>query len=118
MNTTSANEALGWTSSAPSSPPVTRVDEERVAAFVAAHKLEEWVEAAVRLAREAFPRAKRITLAMFGEPGEYGERLFIEVAHDVSVDESLRQYHDYVKRWIDATPPWVTDLMGITTDLS
>jgi hypothetical protein len=118
MNTTSANEALGWTPAAASSPPVTRVDEQRVAAFVAAHKLEEWVEAAVRLAREAFPRAKRITLAMFGEPGEYGERLFVEVATGADVDESLRQYHDCVRRWIDATPPWVTDLMGITTDVS
>lgn len=115
MNTTSATEPVGWVPDAPPHPPVTRVDEARVAAFVAAHKLADWVEAAVRLARDAFPRATRITLDMFGAPGEYGERLFVDVILVAGADKSLQQHHDFVKRWIDATPPWVADLMSIST---
>lgn len=117
MNTTSATEPVGWVPDAPPHPPVTRVDEARVAAFVAAHKLEDWVEAAVRLARDAFPQATRITLSMFGAPGEYGEALDIDVATSVGVDESLRQDRDFGGRWLAVTPPWVTDLLGISLDL-
>jgi hypothetical protein len=68
MNTTSPAGVKGWIPDASVQPPVTRVDEARVSAFIAAHKLEPWVEAAVRLARDAFPGAKRITLEMFGAP--------------------------------------------------
>jgi hypothetical protein len=93
------------------------VDEARVAAFIAAHKLESYVEASVRLARDVFPQAKQVTLSMFGAPGEYGESLDIDVVIGAGVDESLRQHHEFVKRWIDATPPWVADLMGVSTDL-
>ena len=118
MYTTSATEPVGWVPDAPPHPPVTRVDEARVAAFVAAHKLEDWVEAAVRLARDAFPRAKRIALEMFGAPGEYGERLILDVTPGVDPDAQERQYRDFVRRWIDATPPWVTDQMGIRLTLS
>lgn len=96
---------------------VAYIDEPRVAGFVAAHRLGEYVDAAVALARKCFPKAKGFALEMFGAPGEYGERLFIEVAVGVGVDESIRQQHDFVKRWIAVTPPWVTDLMGISTDL-
>jgi hypothetical protein len=113
MNTTSPAEATACPPAAHGIPPVTYADEARVAAFVAAHKLEEWVEAAIRLARDAFPRAERITLRMFGEPGEYGERLILDVTPGVAHDDGERQYHDFVQRWIDETPPQVTDRIGI-----
>src|SRR4051794_23059703 len=87
MNTTSATGVAGWVPDVSAQPPVTRVDEARVAAFIATHKLEEWVDAAIRLARDAFPGAKRITLEMFGAPGEYGERLFVDVVTNVTGDE-------------------------------
>lgn len=115
MNTTSATEPVGWVPDAPPHPPVTRVDEARAAAFVAAHKLGEWVEAAVRLARDAFPDAKRITLSMFGAPGEYGESLSLDVILAAGADKSLQQHHEFVERWVGETPPWVADLMGIST---
>jgi hypothetical protein len=115
MNTTSATGVAGWIPDASAQPPVTRVDEARVAAFIAAHKLEPWVDAAIRLARDAFPDAKRIALEMFGAPGEYGESLFVDVITNAGGDTLIRQYDDYVKRWIAATPPWVTDLLGIST---
>ena len=116
MNTTSATSATGWTPDA-ANVPVTHMDAARVAAFIAAHKLEPWVELAVRLARESFPAAKAIQIYMFGGPDdeEYGERLWVEAATDVqiSVDEWLRQDRNCAKRWLAATPPWVTDLMNI-----
>ena len=115
MNTTSATGVAGWIPDASAQPPVTRVDEARVSAFIAAHKLEPWVDAAVRLARDAFPDAKRITLEMFGAPGEYGESLSVAVIIEAGTDELLRRHHDFVKRWMGATPPWVADLMGIST---
>lgn len=96
---------------------VTYIDEPRVAGFVAAHRLGDYVDAAVRLARQCFPKAKGFALEMFGEPGEYGERLFVDVTTGAGVDESIRQYHDFIKRWVASTPPWVTDLMGLSTDL-
>ena len=57
---------------------------------------------------------------MVGGPDdeEYGERLWVEAVTGAGVDESLRQYHDCVERLIDATPPWVTDKLGVSTDLS
>jgi hypothetical protein len=119
MNTTSPKDVTGWVPDA-ANPPVTRVGEARVAAFIAAHKLEDWVELAVRLARESFPAATAIKVSMYGGPDdeEYGERLHLEVATGVNGDETLRQRADFVARWIDSTPPWVTDLMGIYTELS
>lgn len=95
---------------------VTYIDEPRVAGFVEAHRLGGYVDAAVALARKCFPKAKGFALEMFGEPGEYGERLYLDVAVG-GVDESLRQRREFVKQWIAATPPWVTDLMGLSTDL-
>lgn len=96
---------------------LTYIDEPRVAGFIEAHRLGEYVDAAVALARQCFPKAKGLVLEMFGAPGEYGERLFIEVAVGVGVDESLRQRREFVTHWIASTPPWVTDLMGLSTDL-
>ncbi|HEY1190696.1 MAG TPA: hypothetical protein VGE74_23900 [Gemmata sp.] len=96
---------------------VARVDEPRIASFVETHRLNGYVDAAVHLARECFPNAKNITLEMFGEPGEYGERLYLEVATRAGVDEVLHQRSAFVTRWVATTPPWVTDLMGISTDL-
>ena len=120
MSTTSATEPAAWVPGAPPHPPVTYADETRVAAFVAAHKLDDWVGAAIRLARDAFPDAKRVTLSMVGAPDdeEYGERLILDIAPGVGADQRERQYRDYVRRWIDATPPWVTDRMGIALTLS
>ena len=54
MNTTSATGPAARVPDAPPHPPVTYADEARVAAFVAAHKLGDWVELAIRLARESF----------------------------------------------------------------
>lgn len=116
MNTTSATGVAGWIPDASAQPPVTRVDEARVAAFIAAHKLEPWVDAAIRLARDAFPDAKRIALEMFGAPGEYGEALILEVTTTgLSGDEMLARREDLVKRWVANTPTRVLDLMGIST---
>lgn len=120
MNTTSATGPAARVPDAPPHPPVTYADEARVAAFVAAHKLEDWVEQAIRLARESFPRARAIKVSMFGGPDdeEYGERLILDIAPGVGADQRERQYRDFVRRWIDATPPWVTDRMGIALTLS
>lgn len=111
MNTTSTT---GPAARVPDVPAVTYADEERVAAFVAVHNLGDWVDLSVRLARDAFPGAKGIVLLMSGEPGEYGERVRLEVATAAEHEERMRQYNDFIARWIDATPPWVTDLMGIS----
>lgn len=118
MNITSPTEVTVWNPATNGVPPVTRVDEVRIAAFIEARRLGEYVDATVRLARDAFPEAKRITLSMFGEPGEYGERLVIEIATKVGVQESLRQYDNLVTELIANTPPWVTDRIVVTTDLS
>ena len=111
MNTTSATEPAA---PAPGAPPVSYADEPRIVAFLTAHDLDGWVDAAVRLAWDAFPGAKGIELRMFGEPGEYGERLILDVALAVDRAEGRRQYDEFVRRWIDATPPRATDLMGIS----
>ena len=118
MNTTSATEPVGWVPDAPPHPPVTRVDEARVAAFVAAHKLEDWVELAVRLARESFPGARAIKVSMVGGPDdeEYGERLWVEAMTEAGADESYRQYRECVDRWLAATPPWVTERMNVGSE--
>lgn len=117
MNTTSATEPAASAPGAPAPPPVTYADEARVLAFIAAHNLGDWVEQAVRFAWDAFPGAKGMTLEMFGAPGECGEHPFLDVATGTGVGESLRQDRDFVERWIAATPPRVTDLMGVSIDL-
>lgn len=114
MNTTTTPDVSRW-SPAGARPPVTISDEPRVAAFVAAHNLEPWVEAAVRLARELFPDATGVSLSMFGAPGEYGECVFVDVVTSAGGAELSRQYGDYMKRWLAATPAAVSDLMGIST---
>lgn len=117
MNTTSATEPAAR---APATPlPVSYADEPRITAFVAAHDLGGWVDAAVRLAWDAFPGAKGIAVYVDGEPGTDDERLMIDVAMGARtiVAEASRQYDGFVTAWNAATPPQVTDWICLAQDL-
>ena len=121
MNTTSATEPAARTPDAPAAlPPVTYTDEARIAAFVAMYQLGEYVEPTIQLAREHFPRARRIAVYVDGYPGTDDERLMFDVAMELGTApaEAVRQSSVFFRAWNTVTPPQATDWMCFSQDLS
>ena len=94
------------------------VDLAPVRAFIDAHGLRKHAETAVRLAREAFPDAKGVTVQVENESDPVTACLVIDVATGLGPVESLHRREQFIRRWLPVAPPEVAERIILTLDLS
>ena len=94
------------------------LDLAPVSAFCDARGLRHHAEIAIRLAREAFPDAKRVTVSAENEADPFAACLVIVVATGLGPRESVRQHERFVRQWIVAAPPEIVERISLTLDLT
>ena len=91
---------------------------EEVARYCAANQLTPYLEAALRLAEEAFSPVQRIQVALETDPETDEPYLFITVAIDNRGGRVLEQKKRFTRAWVQAAPPQIRHNFSLSYDFT